>query len=104
MSALASILAAVGLYGPSPGTKVTAGSTSTAAQNLSTLKGQTVLFWLSEPAHIRFGDSAVGAATTSDVVFPKETAIPVKIRDGKAYFRAIRQGSTDADIHYGSAD
>lgn len=104
MSAIASLLAAVGLYGPSGGTKVTASNTSTAAQDLSALKGQTVLFWCSEPAHIVFGASGVAAADNNDVVLPKETLIPIKIREGKDYFRAIRQGSTDADIHYASAD
>lgn len=98
-----SLVLAAQAHPPSTGKgTVTAGSASTAQQDLSALEGQWVMFVLTEPAHISFGVTGLAAADTSDLYWPKDTLIERFIpRDGsRSFFRAIRQGGTDAVIYW----
>lgn len=81
------------------GAKVTAGSSSTAATALPT--GAIKVFMkATEMAHIRFGDSTVGEATTDDQYLSADESAVIDIPQGTTHFRAIRGGADDANVHY----
>lgn len=87
---------------PGPGTPVTVGATSTTAQDISAVKGGVILMTTTQPVHIRFGQSDVGAATTDDVIFAANEPFRMHVpEDGsKSFFRAIRAGGSDATLTY----
>jgi len=85
---------------PGPGGKTTAGSTSTAAVDLSAHLGQNVMFTLDQPAHFRAGDGSIGAAITDDVILYPGHVYRFYVEAGRTHFRALRAGGTNAIISY----
>ncbi|AKF08897.1 hypothetical protein [Sandaracinus amylolyticus] len=83
---------------PGPGqTPVTAGAASSAANAIPS--GATKL-WLkaTAKAHIRFGDSSVGAATPNDQYLTADQDYVLDLLSGITHFRAIRGDTADATI------
>lgn len=85
---------------PGAGTVVTVGTTSTAAQDLSSLEGQYVVIQAKGAAdtdvvHIRFGTSSVGAATTADDIFLKDgEREEFYIDSAHTHFRAVASAAS----------
>ena len=84
-------------------TPISITAASSTAADLTASKGQGVLMLCTVPFHIRWGSSAVGAATTSDMLIPANVLIRVDIPSSSsdfAYFRAIRSGASDGTLYY----
>ena len=84
---------------PGPGNAVTVGVTSTAAIDLGEYT-LCVVISLDQPAHLRFGEANVNAATTTDVRFAAGTYV-LSVTPGRRFLRAIRATATDAALTWG---
>lgn len=89
---MASIAEAISAHGPYPGNPVSITGTSTGAQDLgaSTVR---IIMKTTVKTHIRFGESAVGAATTNDYPLEADCDYVFDVHVGSRFFRAIRASS-----------
>jgi len=85
---------------PGPGSTVTAGATSTAAQ--SAVGMLRIAMSVTQPCHIRFGDANVGAATSSDLLLVSGILYMWDLTASRDHFTAIRDGGSDSVITWAS--
>src|SRR5687768_7279940 len=88
-------------------TPISITAASSTAADLTGSKGQGVLMICTVPFHIRWGSSAVGAATTNAMLLPANTLFRVDIPSSSsdfAYFRAIRSGASDGTFYYATIE
>lgn len=97
MSAPVAALLRLNAWGPGEAA-VTAGSSSTSATALPT-GAIKIAMKASQKAHVRFGTSAVSAATTNDYPLTADVDYVIDIPPGVTHYRAIRGGSSDATVN-----
>lgn len=74
-------------------TSITLSASSTAAIDLTAYRGKWVRIITDIKAHVKWGDSTVGAAATTDPWFPADSPEQFKIVEGRDHVRAIAAGA-----------
>jgi hypothetical protein len=83
----------VKIYGPLAGNSVAFSGTSTAAQDLGD-QTQKVMITVTGTARVRFGDSSVGAAVSTDQALYSSQNYVFDVSPGTRYFRVIQDAAS----------
>ena len=83
----------VKIYGPLAGNSVAFSGTSTAAQDLGD-QTQKVMITVTGTARVRFGDSSVGAAVSTDQALYTSQNYVFDVSPGTRYFRVIQDAAS----------
>jgi len=81
------------IYGPLAGNSVAFSGTSTAAQDLGD-QTQKVMITVTGTARVRFGDSSVGAAVSTDQALYSSQNYVFDVSPGTRYFRVIQDSAS----------
>lgn len=81
------------IYGPLAGNSVAFSGTSTAAQDLGD-QTQKVMITVTGTARVRFGDSNVGAAVSTDQALYSSQNYVFDVSPGTRYFRVIQDSAS----------